>query len=136
MSDHQAISAEDRQLIIELLARYSWAFDAGDADGVATLFTENGVFHGSSGPIEGRSALREFVKRAKANAAECSMQHWVGNTVLTRTEGNAVRARSYLTVVLVGEHAEVRAAGEYDDLLVKESGEWRFTSRRYLKWPG
>ena len=34
-------SAEDRTLIEELYARYSWALDTGDTDGYVALFTED-----------------------------------------------------------------------------------------------
>ena len=53
--------AEDRAAIGDLVARYCHNFDGGDADGVADLFTEDGVFDpGADGfePLEGREAIR------------------------------------------------------------------------------
>ena len=34
-------SAEDRTLIYEMYARYSWALDTGDTDGYVALFTDD-----------------------------------------------------------------------------------------------
>ena len=56
--------AEDRAAISDVLACYCHNFDSGNADGVADLFTEDGVFDpGVAGfdPVEGREAIREFV---------------------------------------------------------------------------
>ena len=53
--------AEDRAAIGDLLARYCHNFDTGDADGVAGLFTEDGVFDPGVtgfGPFEGREIIR------------------------------------------------------------------------------
>ncbi|MDB5447401.1 MAG: hypothetical protein JWQ97_2718, partial [Phenylobacterium sp.] len=49
-----------------------------------------------------------------------------------RIEGETAQARSYVQEHLFPlEGAPRRTVGQYDDVLVREAGEWRFQSRRY-----
>jgi hypothetical protein len=65
--------AEDRLAIMELEGAYAKAFDSGDGDAWAALFTEDGIYQGrvlshtpaGSVPfVEGRDALAQFCSEA------------------------------------------------------------------------
>ena len=51
----------DTEEITQLVAAYGSAVDAGDADAVAALFTEDGVYDVSPSPLVGREAIRAMV---------------------------------------------------------------------------
>ena len=53
---------EDREAIRDLIARYGPAADSGDADGVAALFDEAGVYAvGGMGESRGRQAIAALI---------------------------------------------------------------------------
>jgi hypothetical protein len=56
-------------------------------------------------------------------------RHWTGNLVFSGTQGGA-RGQCYLQVILVNEEpSTIGATGRYEDSLVKEKGQWKFSSR-------
>jgi len=73
------ISAEDYVAIDDLLGRYCWLVDAGDEEGWAALWEDQGVFTGiAPEPIVGREALKA-VPRDVRSIADGKMRHFVGN---------------------------------------------------------
>jgi uncharacterized protein (TIGR02246 family) len=132
-----AVSLADRLEIEELIARYNWAIDTRDGEGVAKTFTADGSFAMRERRFEGREALVRFGSGAnqgppKPNAGS---QHWVTNLIL-EGEGEHISARSYLVRFYVeGEARSVANAGYYTDELVKVNGAWRFKSREFHSWP-
>lgn len=60
---HDRLSrAEDELAILRLLASYSPRVDSGDAEGVAELWTEDGVYDVDTGRLEGHEGLTEMVQ--------------------------------------------------------------------------
>lgn len=63
----RGLSALDRLLVGERVARYGWAYDERDAGALADCFTADGVWEGSVmgvqavGPISGREAVVGFL---------------------------------------------------------------------------
>ena len=53
--------AADELAVLRLLASYSPRVDSGDADGVAELWTDDGVYDVDTGVLEGHEGLREMV---------------------------------------------------------------------------
>jgi len=62
------VKAEDFIAIQDLLARYCWLFDEGDADGYASLWSGEGELTGFGEPIRGISALRRVVEGSYAES--------------------------------------------------------------------
>ena len=60
------ISTDDFVAISNLMGHYQFLVDAGDEEGWASLFTEDGAFFGLPGmdPVEGREALKQIPKLA------------------------------------------------------------------------
>lgn len=53
--------AADELAVLRLLASYSPRVDSGDAEGVAELWTDDGVYDVDTGVLEGHEGLREMV---------------------------------------------------------------------------
>lgn len=124
------MTPEERQEITDLYARYSHAFDEGQADELAALFTEDGVFAREGGdPVTGRDGLAALVRGAAERIP--GMRHFVSNILVEATESGA-RGRAYALALVVGE-TDVRLGtfGRYDDEFVRTPGGWRLRVRRF-----
>ena len=133
----EQLSVADRLDIQELVARYNWAIDTHDGEGVAATFVPDGAFEMGARFIQGHDALVAFGSgvHLPPRPATWGNQHWVTNMVL---EGDAERvtARSYLARHTVdGEEKGVATIGHYLDQLVKLDGHWRFQHRLFRNWP-
>ncbi len=121
------------QNILRLIFQFAALNDAGEADALAALFTEDGVFARPSDPqkgIEGRSAIAaHFKERPPRNT-----RHLITNTVVDVLTASTAQARSCV-VLFSGPKGDLPgplnsiAVGEYRDELVKESDVWLFRKR-------
>lgn len=121
------LSLEDQLQIQDLYARYNHAADhAAGSDWVAT-FTRDGVF-GIPGrdPVVGVDALLAVGNAFKPG----TMRHVTSNLVLEPTANGAI-GRAYLVLHSVGggNPSTIARTGEYEDVLVKGAGGWRFAKR-------
>ena len=115
---------EDRAAICDLLARYCHNFDSGNADGVADLFTQDGVFDpGAAGfePVEGREIIREFVGTMPAG-----MVHHVTTDAAYDVTGDVATGIASFMVVAKGA---LVTTGRYHDDLARVDGAWRIRRR-------
>lgn len=112
--------------ITDLYARYSHAFDEGDGEAVAQLFTVDGEFaRTDADPVVGRESLAAFVKAAAGRG----MRHVVSNILVEPTNSGA-RGQAYVLVLLVGGN-QPAAFGRYDDEFVHTPEGWRIRVRRF-----
>ena len=59
------LTADDRMLIMDLLARYARCLDSGDLDGYVSLFTEDATLFGEHTGHQGiRSYVDQVMRRA------------------------------------------------------------------------
>ena len=58
---------EDRWAINDLLVNYSTTTDDHDIAGLAELYTEDAVFQGIAGQIQGRSAIADYYEERLAS---------------------------------------------------------------------
>lgn len=127
------LSAEDYAEIQNLYAYYNLCSDAGDADGYASCFAEDGELRIDAVglAIRGREALREFKRADAARRGERYRRHWNGSLHLQKLADGTVRGRCYLHGYngAPGALPELADAGVYDDALVKVDGEWKFARR-------
>jgi hypothetical protein len=135
---------QDRVMIEDLMARYEWALDTGDADAYGALFTDDAVLQSGSRTTQGRVAItqevRDLVARFRA-AAEASTEakparkviHAYANAVIDISGDTATAKSNWIEVWNIRDGAaEVGAAGEYHDALVKLDGRWYFQHRTLL----
>jgi 3-phenylpropionate/cinnamic acid dioxygenase small subunit len=101
--------AEARLAIMDLEAEYARAWDAGDAEGWAAVFTEDGVFDMAG----------------------------VGNQLLAHT-GESATTRSNFYAVHQGKNDYAGKLwstwGEYLDTWVMKEGEWKISFRKYTTY--
>jgi ketosteroid isomerase-like protein len=95
MAHPHPVEARDAHAIQDLLARYCWFFDEGDADGYATLWTEDGELSGFGDPVRGLAALRQLVEGTYADS-KGKLRHVL--TCVTMSHGEtseSVTAKGY-----------------------------------------
>ncbi len=124
-------SLDDRAAIADLFARYMWALDSGDVDGLVDCFTEDGVLTSPAvGEHRGHAAIRAFAERFAAyrrNGAQ--LRHMISN-LLIETDGSTGHARCYLTVFETRNgQSRLLGPGHYACRLRHDSRGWRFESR-------
>jgi uncharacterized protein (TIGR02246 family) len=124
------LSPEEHLEVLALYARAATSVDAGDAEGFAGAFTEDGSFTiGAGEPMRGREALAKFVRDLQLSGRQ--LLHNVNNVTL-ELEGGTVAGRAYgLVIDVSGTEPRVATAGIYHDVLAKESGCWRIASRHF-----
>lgn len=139
---HSDLSAQETALIVQacvqLIARFAQATDGADAETLAGMFVEEGVFIRPTKPDEpyvGRETIRQgFLARP----AGLVMRHLVTNTVVDAVSATEARARSYLLLYtapatesgLPKANAK-QMLGAFEDHIVRDTdGAWRFRERR------
>ncbi|MGE0304234.1 MAG: nuclear transport factor 2 family protein [Acidimicrobiia bacterium] len=122
------LSADDRLEIIDLLARYSWAFDTRDGEAYARTFTDDGVMQGPVTTVAGAEQLTTWARDFPPSVT----RHTTSNIVI---EGSGERAAAKSTLVVVGAADGALTPillGEYHDELHKTSSGWRIAHRRLV----
>jgi hypothetical protein len=122
--------------ITESITRYAALNDAGDWDGVAALYTEDGRMSRPTAPddfIAGRAAILAAFRSRPLRAT----RHIVANVLVTLDSERQARATSQIllfTGVSAGEGLPVQSAtplvGTYRDRLVRTGHGWLFVERR------
>ena len=119
---------EDKDAIRDLLSKYCFHTDSGEADALVALFVENCLYDGGPfGRFEDRAALHGFI--AGAAARYSSVRHLTMNEVIL-VAGETARSRSYFLVLNCASNPPAPIfAGTYEDEFVKAGGRWLFKSR-------
>jgi hypothetical protein len=128
------LPASDYEEIRQLLARYNFAIDLGDAIGWAACFTDDGVFecsglpegHPLGGRHAGSAALRSYAT-AHFDVMKGRARHWNGSIQIDG-DGDRATMRCYMLVLYAGAPAS-STTGIYRDRLRKLGGRWLFTER-------
>jgi SnoaL-like domain len=110
---------EDQSEILQLLYRYSHAFDSGDSKGLASLLTDDSTLDAAGQVLAGRDAQVDFASHHPG------MRHVVVNPIFEITD-NAALVRSY---VFVFKGTTAVANGSYEDQLVRTHAGWRLSKR-------
>jgi ketosteroid isomerase-like protein len=125
------LTGQDYAEIQQLYARYNFAVDAIDGEGVAAVYTPDGIFmEGKNRQFRGHDASVNWVNtEVKTNHAIDHRRHWNTNLMITGTPEGA-KAAVYLLTINVGVNPPaILAAGRYEDALVKTPQGWRFRTR-------
>jgi hypothetical protein len=110
------LATEDRLDILDLLARYCWLVDAGDGDGWADLWTEDGKFTGIPTPLQGRDQLRKLPTG--------KLRHIITNIVIAGATDGAATAKGYSTIYDF-RTGQLVGGGLVSYTLVRLRGEWK-----------
>jgi uncharacterized protein (TIGR02246 family) len=117
--------------VVELYGRYSQAFDSGQAQVCAELFTPDAVFtnHGKP-PVVGRAALQEFFGQAATRSV--GVRHFVSNIVLDEVAPERVRGSAYVLLIRADSGGlQFVTMGTYADEFVYTDGRWLIGSRYF-----
>ena len=116
---------EDIEAIRLLKHRYcAFCDDNYDADGIASLFTENAVWDaGLFGRNEGREAIREYFRGTPDNISFAI--HQVSNSAI-EVDGDSAEGSWYLwqPMVMRDENRALWLAARYDELYLRQDGNW------------
>lgn len=121
------LSTEDRVEILDLIARYNQSVDAGDGEGFAACWVDDGLFEGSTQTARGQEELRAIP--ATLRAQNPHTRHWNNNIVIDGT-GDEARTSVYVLVLDVGGSPSIRSSGVYRDTLRRVDGAWKFVHRK------
>ena len=106
----------------EMAAKWQAAYNAGDAAGVAALYTEDGVLHPpNSAPVDGREAIEGFWAAVLESG---------GSTELTVKDAYAMGETAAEVGMWVGTAADGSHAdhGHYTIIYKKVDGMWQIAS--------
>jgi uncharacterized protein (TIGR02246 family) len=127
---------EDEQAIARLIASYGPFVDGGEADSVAGLWTEDGVYDVDEGFMAGRDQLAAMVRsRAHQGWIAAGCAHFLGPAHVTLDGDSAVAVCHSLMVVnsggSFGADADfgVRRATAHHFELVRSDDGWRVARR-------
>lgn len=124
------MSTTDRLDLLELYARYAWAYDGGHAEEYAALFTPDGRFERPGAePVCGRGDLAGLVTAAQGRGS--GYTHVTSNVVVAATSDGA-SGRAYVVLLRIEPGAvSLLAAGRYHDEFVRMPDGWRISTRRF-----
>jgi hypothetical protein len=140
MSDpNTKLSVEDRLDIQELFAKYAWAIDTGDIEGVLACFAEDGCLdHLWQGKVHGRENIRRAFQELWYDRPSwwAGRQHLANHFLITR-EGEGARVRAFYSILQFNVDYRtnfVFGIGSWDNFCVKRNGQWVFQSLCVKAW--
>ena len=126
---------EDVEQIKKLKARYCAYCDNNyDADGIASLFTKDGVWDGDMrGRYEGQEAIRRFFKGASQRVTFAI--HNVTNPII-EVDAETAHGSWYLFQACTEREKAKWVSGRYEEDYIKINGHWYFKnlSVRFSFW--
>lgn len=120
---------DDYEEIRQLLARYAHLLDGGSADGVAALFSVDGVFEVLGQCFEGRSAIGGMFRGYAEAGALADTRHLTLNSVISVDGVSATAMSDWIAIRAQDAGWGILAAGRYEDELVKKDV-WLFRRRQ------
>jgi hypothetical protein len=129
---------EDHIAIERVLMEYGRALDRRDFDTYSQLFATNGEWSGSLGTFRGPAAIKAAMEKSfkDSRAAPIPTNFHVLTNAIIDVKGDRATAWSKWTFMnMVDNKPVVVLAGQYEDTLVREGGEWKFL-RRTAQTPG
>jgi uncharacterized protein (TIGR02246 family) len=120
---------EAKEEIREFIASYCAICDRVDKIGdLIDMFTEDAVLRNPAGVYSGRAAIESYYAAFYAAGVQFSRHHAV-NQVITILEPGVARHESYF-IAFLGRGGESKIAfGRYEDVVVKQTGVWRFKDK-------
>jgi ketosteroid isomerase-like protein len=132
------------QILIErdcerLVTAYCHFVDHDEAEQIAGLFTEDGVWKSAEATLDGREQIRKAMAAREANAARMS-RHVCNNFLIDILDEDHAEGTVYLTLYRHDGKEGRRLSplegpamvGEYRDRFVRTSAGWRIAHREIL----
>lgn len=129
---------EDHMAIERVLMEYGRALDSRDFAAYSQLFAAEGEWSGSLGTFRGPAAIKAAMEKAFKDSPAAAIPtnfHLLTNAIID-VQGDRATAWSKWTFMrMVDGKPVVALAGQYQDTLVREGGQWKFL-RRTAQTPG
>jgi hypothetical protein len=122
---------EDIEEIRTVLLNYGRNLDAHDFTAYGRLFAKDGEWIGGFGSVKGPAAIEAFmVKNIGAPGKPNGTYHLLSNFIID-VNGDAATAWSRWAYVTPGPDKKpaIAQGGHYEDKLVRENGQWKFSRR-------
>ena len=117
------LTAQDREEMIELVARYNHAIDSRDAQAWADTFTEDGRFYvPPNHDVRGREALIAFI----GSFGPPGGHHWTTNFLI---EGDGDDATMLVESIFI-RGGDAGGRGKYVNTMKRVDGRWKFAERK------
>ncbi len=137
------ISPLERVVIVQactdLIMRFAERSDARDADALAAMFTEDGVFARPTLPDKPYVGRAVILEGFRARPATLLTRHIVTNVIVTPVSADQATAESYI-LLYTAQQPEGAALpvpanpkqliGNFRDTIVRDGGAWKFKERR------
>ena len=124
-------TADEKDAIREVMARYAHALDDCRFADVAALFAPDGEWTTNYGTARGRAAIAALLTSVVPRPGEGPQRkHYIANILVT-LEGDTARAVSDYLVVRQSETGLIPVmGGRYHDTFVKQAGTWYFARKQ------
>ena len=125
---------EDRMAVREVLETYADAVNQFDGEVWASLWVEDSQWdlpdYPELGTVHGKKAIVDMWHSAMPNYPKLTFNITIGSICV---EGDTATTRSYISEVYDDPKTgkDKRAQGEYNDRLIKQTGEWLLQHRTF-----
>ena len=126
-------SEADYPEILQLAGRYAFAIDYNEPEAWADCFTSDGSFESNiQGRFTGRDDLVYFCETVSAYCESQGMKprHWNNQWVID-VDGDRATSKCYAVIIDAGKNSSISSIGHYQDVLIKDKGQWLFKERVY-----
>jgi uncharacterized protein (TIGR02246 family) len=129
-----ASTADEKDAIRELMARYCHALDACKFSEVALLFAEDGEWTTTYGKARGRMQIESLLASIVPKPGEGPQRkHYIANIIVTLDGKDRATARSDYLVIRESPAGLIPVmGGTYLDIFIKREGEWKFLRKELV----
>lgn len=123
---------EDVKAIERLLLEYGRTLDARDFAAYSRLFAKDGEWTGALGTFRGPATIEAEMEKIFARASDIprgSNFHVMSNFIIDVHGDRATADSVFVFYTMDGIRPTPAVAGRYQDILVREEGQWRFLQR-------
>ncbi len=126
-------SADEKDAIREVMARYCHALDACRFDDVAALFAEDGEWMTDYGSARGRAEIAALLRGIVPVKGEGPQRkHYIAN-ILIKLDGASASSVSDYLVIRESENGLIPVmGGTYRDVFVKAGDDWLFRRKELV----
>ena len=124
------LNVDDMQAVQEVLARYNWAFDAGNGEEWAALFTPDGSLTGGAKPAHGTAELIAAVTGSFQHFSGGIRHHLTDLVAEYAGDRNTVHAKGCNLVTNWQDGGKLFGLALADLVLVRRDGEWKIKSNQ------
>jgi uncharacterized protein (TIGR02246 family) len=126
--------AQDYAAIQTLIVKYAHVYDSRDVEGYVGIFTDDAQFTFTGNALNGSAEIRAFITGvANSPPPTIKSHHVITNTLIEFVSDTEAHHRSYWEIVSgpAGGPFTVGNIGVYEDVVVKQNGQW-LISRRHI----